>query len=155
MSKIRHDLSKPVEQVIMSARKAAFDAGETETKPEHLLYAIIMHKNNAATSILQKMKLQLSSMIEALAEYLHIKPRNPESSEEDVTPLNMKCIVILARAIRQAKAAKAKYVSTEHMLVGMLLEKEQPDIFKRLGVVRQHEEPPATADAEKQMALVS
>ena len=154
MNKIRHDLSKPVEQVILSARKAAFDAGETETKPEHLLYAIVTHKNNTAASILQRMTLQFSSMIEMLAEYLHIKPRNPEALEENAAPLNTKCIVVLARAIRQAKAANAKYVSTEHLLIGMLLEKDQPEIFKKLGIVGQHEEPPTTADAEKQPALV-
>jgi ATP-dependent Clp protease ATP-binding subunit ClpA len=154
---MRHDLSKPVEQIISNAKKAAFDAGEIETKPEHLLYAIIIHKNNAATSILQRMKLQLSSMIEMLAEYLRIKPRSPESSEKDAMPLNAKCIAILKHAIREANAAGAKYVSTEHILIGMLTEKDQPEIFKKLGIV-QHEENPCainTGSAEKQIILVS
>lgn len=155
---MRHDLSTPVEQIIKNAKQAAFDAGETETKPEHLLYAIVVHKNNAAASVLQRMKLQLSSMIETLAEYLHIKPRSTESSEKEATPLNAKCLAILKSAVRQARNANAKYVSTEHILIGMLAEKDQPEIFKKLGIIGQHEENPCvteTGSAEKQTALVS
>ncbi len=155
---MRHDLSMPVEQIIKSAKQAAFDAGEAETKPEHLLYAIVVHKNNAAVSILQKMKLQLSSVIEALADYLHIKPRAPESEEKETTPLNAKCLAILKHAVRLARATDIKYVNTEHILIGMLAEKDQPEIFKKLGIVGQHEENPCvreTGSAEKQIALVS
>ena len=140
---MRHDLSVPTERVIKNAKQTAFDAGETETKPEHLLYAIIAHKNNAAFSMLQKMELQLSLIIETLAEYLHIKPRATELSGMETVPLNAKCISIFKHAVRHAKTTSAKYVSTEYLLLGMLIEKDQPEIFKKLGIVKQHEEPPS------------
>lgn len=150
-----HQLSDPLKRTMQRSRQMAFEAGEQETKPEHLLYAIIEHRNNTAVSVLKKMKLQLTSMLEILAEYLHIKPRTVESTENE-KPFSTKCLAIIGHAIRLSKEVGAEYVKTEHILLSMLAEKERPEIFKRLGIPEAEETvcPQAHDNARSDPALV-
>jgi len=105
------------QEALQEAHGQAVAAGHPELTPEHLLQALLTQQDGIVPAVLQKTGTDVQDLTTLSAEALGRIPR-VEGGSEPVLGRRLKAVI--ERAQKAAKKAGDEYVSTEHLLLGML-----------------------------------
>jgi ATP-dependent Clp protease ATP-binding subunit ClpB len=109
---------KAQEAVIQSPQLAA-EMGHALVEPEHLLLALIEQEDGVVPTILRKLNRDPQGVSRELRQSLGRQPSQHGGAEPHVSP-RLRAVIDAARA--DAKSMQDEYVSTEHLLLGILSE---------------------------------
>jgi ATP-dependent Clp protease ATP-binding subunit ClpB len=125
------------QEAVQNGQEIATSYGNQVIEPEHLLAALIQDSDGAIVPILQKVGANVPYLKIKMAELLENLPKVHGAgvgNQHISTPLGQ----IFDRAQKEAAQLKDEYVSTEHLLLGLL---EQPSkaatLLKEQGITRE------------------
>lgn len=107
------------QQVLALARKEADRLHHDFVGTEHLLLGLFKLRNGVATNVLQNLGLNLEA---ARLQIESLSCASPDPKQFGNIPFTPGVKHVLELASEQAKALQHTYVSTEHILLGLLLE---------------------------------
>jgi ATP-dependent Clp protease ATP-binding subunit ClpB len=121
------------QEAITAAQTRAEKSDHPEVTPEHLLHALLTQEGGVVPAALAKMGLPVGPIVQDVERALTGLPRTQGAP----TQLSPRLDTVLKNALREAEALKDEYVSTEHVLLG-LLDARTPaaDVLKKHGVTR-------------------
>ena len=120
-----YKFTKSGERVIEIAEWLAKDLGHIYIGTEHLLYGLIHEKNGVANKVLENQGLTSEIVLNKIKDVIGIN-----ISKNSVLGFTPKLKKILENSYLEAKKLSSSYISTEHMLVGLL--EEDDSIAKRM-----------------------
>ncbi|HPK00754.1 MAG TPA: Clp protease N-terminal domain-containing protein, partial [Candidatus Hydrogenedentes bacterium] len=110
------------------ALSAAMDAAAQHQHPEigslHILHALVSQEGGAVPSILQRLGLRPDTVLAATEEKLQSLPRISGAASQ--AGLSGAANRLLEAAWNEAQALKDQYLSTEHILLGMISLRDDP-----------------------------
>ncbi len=109
------------QEALQSAQRIAHDHSQQEIDGEHLLAALIEQEDGLIQPLLQKLGVPVPRLAEDLEQALQRRVKVQGSSSTD-TFLGNSLKKALDAAEAQAGKLKDEYVSTEHLLLGLLAE---------------------------------
>ena len=122
------------QEALASAQTEAEKADHPEVIPEHLLRALLDQEGGVVPAALGKLGVNTGAIRQEVQRVLAALPRTQGAA----THLSPRLDAVLKNAMREAEALKDQYVSTEHVLLGLLDGKQDAaQILKRHGVVRE------------------
>jgi len=101
------------------AQSRAEELGHQELKPEHLLWAFLNQEENIVTSILAKIGVNSSKILEGLESALD---KIPKVKGEAEIYLSSSLRKVMNSAQKEADKLKDEYISTEHLFIAILKE---------------------------------
>jgi ATP-dependent Clp protease ATP-binding subunit ClpC len=118
--------------VIFFAQEEAARLGENYMSTEHLLLGLVRENDNAAIKILDRVGVSLAQ-VRAETERQVARGDGHRRQEVRLTPRTKHVIDL---AIREARELNSKYVGTEHLLLGLIGEREglAGRVLNKLGV---------------------
>ena len=129
-------LTPRAQQVLALARKESERLKHGYIGSAHLLLGLIRLGQGVAVNVLRKMGMSLENVREAVVGKLGNQPptekTDPNASYSYSEPVKK----VLISAAHEASKLKHNYVGTEHILLGLLTEKEgvASEILKELGI---------------------
>jgi ATP-dependent Clp protease ATP-binding subunit ClpC len=131
-STITYEFTGEAEEVILEAQNIAIELGEDEIKTEHLLLALL-RKSDYVKNLLFDMNVDLKELETEVLSYMKKKDRKVK--EISLSPRVKKAIDL---AQREASELGSEYIGPEHLLLGLIDEKEgvAAKILKEKGVSR-------------------
>ena len=123
-------------KVMSMAKQEALDLHNNKVGTEHLLLALAKEDEGIAAEALRSLDISYDDILETLKEVQTTVPA--ESTETEAAKLAFTPLVIsvMERSFRVARENNQTYVSTEHLLIGIVEEGNgiAMDILMRLGV---------------------
>jgi ATP-dependent Clp protease ATP-binding subunit ClpB len=121
------------QEALATAQTSAEKADHPEVTPEHLLLAMVRQEGGVVPAALAKMGVNTSGIEQDLDRAIAGLPHTQGAA----TQISPKLDAVLKAALREAEALKDQYVSTEHLLLGLVEARNaSADILKRHGVTR-------------------
>jgi len=121
------------QEAITGAQTNAEKSDHPEFTPEHLLHALLTQEGGVVPAALGKMGVPAGALVQDVERALGGLPK----TEGAPTQLSPRLDAVLKNALREAEALKDEYVSTEHLLLGLLDARTAgADILKKHGVLR-------------------
>jgi ATP-dependent Clp protease ATP-binding subunit ClpB len=114
-------LTQKSQEALSEAHDEARRAGNPEMTPEHLLQALLRQPDGVVPAVLSKARVDVDRLGAQLDREVSRLPRAEGGSEPF---LSRRLRRVLDEAEKAAKDAKDEFVSTEHLLLGMLAEGE-------------------------------
>ncbi len=123
------------QEALQQAQTLAEKRNHQAIDVEHLLFALLGQKEGVVPSLLQKLGLPLSTLLERLQTALDRVPQvTGAATQTYITPRLKK---VIESAESEAEALKDEYVSTEHILLAMVQESgEAGKALRDLGASR-------------------
>ena len=115
-----YKFTKSGEKVINIANELAEDFGHNYIGTEHILYGLAFEENGVARKILENQNITSDDILEKIQEIVGTNSK-ANISVLGFTPRTKK---ILEKAYYEAKKLGSNYVGTEHILVGILKERD-------------------------------
>ncbi len=124
-------------QALQAAQKIAQSLQHQQIEVEHLLVALINQKEGIVRPMLEKMELDLKSVVDQLE--LHLKTLPKVSGAQ--TMLSQNLAKVLEQAEKEAESLGDEYVSTEHLILAItaqtkILPLKHADVLKVMKEVR-------------------
>ncbi len=128
-------LTIKAQEALSEAQKKAESLGHQAIENEHLLYALITQKEGIIQPILEKLGAKSDAILREIEKALEKIPRVEGMTQSYISPQLKQAFDI---AFAEADRLKDKYVSTEHMLIGITDIKNSPasKILKTQGVTK-------------------
>jgi ATP-dependent Clp protease ATP-binding subunit ClpB len=128
-------LTTKSQEALQQAQSLADKRNHQAIDVEHLLFALMGQKEGVALSLMQKLGVPVSSLLERLQQALDRMPQvTGAAGQTYITPRLKRAI---EGAESEAEALKDEYVSTEHLLLSMVQDTgEAGKILKELGASR-------------------
>ncbi len=124
-------LTEKSAEALQVAIETASRSGHAQALPLHLLAALLLQKNTAANLALEKIAGDLSKIEEALQKELSLIP----SAQGTQTAMSRELAEVMQNAESVAKSMGDEFVSTEHLLLSILENKNKAqDILNSHGV---------------------
>src|SRR5262245_16089765 len=111
--------TEKAQEAVIAAQQLAVESGHAQIEPEHLLVALVEQNGGVVPSLLRRMNVDPAPLARALRDHLGKLPRVQGGAEPNVSP---RLRVVFDAAQADAKAMQDEYVSTEHLLLGLLSE---------------------------------
>ena len=124
-----YKFTKSGEKVLNIANEFASELGHNYIGTEHILYGLLYEGNGVASKVLENQKITCDDILEKIEELVGTNSK-ANISVLGFTPRTKK---ILEKAYLEAKKLGSDYVGTEHILVGILSEKDSIAIRIRTG----------------------
>jgi ATP-dependent Clp protease ATP-binding subunit ClpB len=122
------------QEALSSAQAEAERSDHPEFTPEHLLKALLVQEGGVVPAALGKLGLGTAGIGADLDKALASLPRTQGAT----TQVSPRLDAALKQALREAEALKDQYVSTEHVLLGLLETKgATQDLLRKHGVTRE------------------
>ncbi len=122
---IRFDkLTLKAQEALEAARDLAAAGGQAAIEPLHLLQALLHDREGVVVPVLQKLGVNLPALEAQVERELTRRPRVEGASLE--RGLSRELSQALEQAFQQADKFKDDYVSTEHLLLGLLAQEQEP-----------------------------
>ena len=115
-----YKFTKSGEKVLNIANELAQSLGHNYIGTEHILYGLSNEGNGVASKVLESQKITCDDILEKIYELVGTNHK-ANISILGFTPRTKK---ILEKAYLEAKKLGSDYVGTEHILVGILSEKD-------------------------------
>jgi ATP-dependent Clp protease ATP-binding subunit ClpB len=124
------------QEALAQAQEICDQHGHPEISPEHLLLALLRQQEGVVLPIIQKIGAQPGQIEQRLGGYLE---RLPRVSGGQQSYMSAALKNVLDEAWQEAQRLKDEYISTEHLLFGIVKTKdcEASRILKEQGVVEQ------------------
>ena len=120
-----YKFTKSGERVIDIAEKLAKELGHIYVGTEHLLYGLVHEKNGVANKVLENQGLTSEIVLNKIKDVIGLN-----ISKTSILGFTPKLKKILENSYLEAKKLSSSYISTEHMLVGLI--EEDDSIAKRM-----------------------
>src|SRR5262245_4445749 len=122
------------QEALTAAQTEAEKADHPEVTPEHLLRALLVQEGGVVPAALGKLGVNVGAIGQDVERVIASLPRTTGAA----THLSPRLDAVLKNALREAEALKDQYVSTEHLLLGLLDGKQEAaQVLKRHGVARE------------------
>ncbi|MFH1766993.1 MAG: Clp protease N-terminal domain-containing protein, partial [Patescibacteria group bacterium] len=133
---IPNNFTSKSQEAIQQAQLIANDNGQQGVEPIHLLSALVNQEDGIVPSILKKIHINLPALRGEIDGILSSLPRSEEIELGDfgqvlLTPGIAK---VLQQAAKQAQQLGDEYISTEHLLFGLLVDKNVGRLLHNHGV---------------------
>ncbi len=106
-------------EAILATPQLASELNHAQVEPEHLLVALAEQTDGVVPAVLRQMQLDPAELARALRDRLNALPKAYGGAEPHLSP---RLRVVLDAAQADAKSMQDEYVSTEHLLLGVLAE---------------------------------
>ncbi|HTB81389.1 MAG TPA: ATP-dependent chaperone ClpB [Opitutaceae bacterium] len=124
-------LTQMSRQAVTDAQSIARRLNHNEVETWHLLSALLNQENGIVPGLVEKLGLTTSALQLAVDRELERLPKVTGSVDTSKVYVTQAVNDALTRAEEEAKSLKDEYVSTEHLLLG-LIEVGKPDSLKKL-----------------------
>ncbi|MCC7125419.1 MAG: ATP-dependent chaperone ClpB [Acidobacteria bacterium] len=111
--------TEKAQQAILSLPDLAREYGHPAVEPEHLLVALVEQPDAVVPAVLRKLSIDPAALARDLRDGLSKQPRVSGGAEPHLSP---RLRVVVDAATADAKAMQDDYVSTEHLLLGLVSE---------------------------------
>jgi len=126
--------TEKAQEAVVAAPQLASEMNHSQVEPEHLLVTLAEQQGGVVPSVLRKLGVDPAEVSKAAREYLGRQPKAHGGAEPTLSP---RLRVVLDAAQADAKSMQDEFVSTEHLLLGLLGEPGRSgalDILKARGV---------------------
>ena len=121
---MRHDkLTIKSQEALAEAQSHATSRGHAEITPAHLLRALLGQPEGSSVPVLQKLGVSIDALQGRIAELLETLPKTRGGAQPH---LSSAASQVLEAAFGEADALKDEYVSTEHLLLALAMDKPDP-----------------------------
>ena len=130
-------MTEKAQEAIVAAQRLAEEHNHSQLDVEHLLFALVDQQDGVVPQILQRLGVdprQVRSQVEALIQRM---PRIYGPSQLTTSPRLRRAI---EQAFQEANRLTDEYVSTEHLLLGILEDTERGgagQLLRSFGVTRE------------------
>jgi ATP-dependent Clp protease ATP-binding subunit ClpB len=128
--------TEKAQEAILASPQLASEHNHAQVEPEHLLVALVEQAEGVVPSVLRKMNADPAAIGRSLREHLGKQPKAYGGAEPHLSP---RLRVAIDAAQAEAKTMQDEFVSTEHLLLGILSEPgKSPSngLLKTRGVTR-------------------
>ena len=128
--------TEKAQEAILAAPQLANELHHAEVEPEHLLVTLAEQADGVVPALLRKLDTDPAALVAALREQFARQPQAHGGAEPHFSP---RLRVVIDAAQAEAKAMQDEYVSTEHLLIGVLAEPGKAgtkDLLAARGVTR-------------------
>ena len=128
--------TEKAQEAVIAAQSLAAEMNHAQMEPEHLLVTLAEQQGGVVPSVLRKLNVDPSELAAAGRAYLSRQPRAHGGAEPHLSP---RLRVVLDGAQADAKNMQDEFVSTEHLLLGVVAEpgkSQSVDLLKARGVTR-------------------
>ena len=131
--------TEKAQEAVLAAPQLASELNHAQVEPEHLLVTLVEQPGRRrADRAAQAQRRSRRRSPRALREHLAKQPKAHGGAEPHLSP---RLRVVLDAAQADAKAMQDEFVSTEHLLLGMLARarprRRRVDLLKQRGVTRE------------------
>ena len=121
------------QQAVMRAQRLAEDQNHQEIEPAHLLYALLEESEGTVSAVVTRISGSTDGLKQELWDELSDHPKVYGGNVR--VNMSRKTADVLSAAERHAKGMGDEYVSTEHILLG-LIESEEGNRLKGFGLTK-------------------
>ena len=128
--------TEKAQEAVLAAPQLASELSHPQVEPEHLLVTLVEQPNGVVPTVFRKLDVEPSAVAGAVRAALAKQPKAHGGSEPQLSP---RLRVVFDAAQAEAKAMQDEYVSTEHLLLGLLNETAKSvtaDQLKANGITR-------------------
>ncbi len=129
--------TEKAQEAVLASPQLASELNHAQVEPEHLLVALLEQPEGVVPTVLQKLKADPTGLARALRDHLGRQSKAYGGTEPGLSP-RMRVVIDAAQA--EARSMQDEYVSTEHLLLGLLSEPGRPtsvELLKQRGVTRE------------------
>src|SRR6476659_3812096 len=129
--------TEKAQEAVVASPQLASELNHAQVEPEHLLVTLAEQQGGVVPSVLRKINVDPNEIAKGAREFLAKQPKAHGGSEPVLSP---RLRVVLDAARADAKAMQDEFVSTEHLLLGLLGEPGRSttvDLLKARGVTRE------------------
>ena len=129
--------TEKAQEAVVAAPQLAQEMNHSQVDPEHLLVTLVEQAGGVVPSVLRKIGVDPGELAKAARDYLSRQPKAHGGSEPHLSP---RLRVVLDAAQADAKAMQDEFVSTEHLLMGVIGEPGRAtsvDLLKARGISRE------------------
>jgi ATP-dependent Clp protease ATP-binding subunit ClpB len=129
--------TEKAQEAVLAVPTLASELNHAQAEPEHLLVTLVEQPEGVVPAVLQKLNADPQGVARALREHLGRQPKAYGGAEPHLSP---RLRVVLDAAQAEAKTMQDEYVSTEHLLLGLLSEPGKSvaaDLLKQRGATRE------------------
>ena len=130
-------LTEKAQEAVVAAQSLAAELHHAQLEPEHLLVTLAEQAGGVVPSVLRKLEVEPGEVAKAAREHLARQPKAHGGAEPHLSP-RLRVAVDAAQAA--AKGMQDEFVSTEHLLLGLLTEPGKSaaiDLLKARGITRE------------------
>ena len=109
--------TEKAQEAVVAAPQLASELNHAQVEPEHLLVTLAEQQGGVVPSVLRKLNVDPAEVAKALRDHLAKQPKAHGGAEPHLSP---RLRVVLDAAQADAKAMQDEFVSTEHLLLGLL-----------------------------------
>ena len=120
-------------EAVDGARRLAEKSQHQELLPEHLLFVLIEETEGVVRSVFERIGAEVTSLRAGIADALASIPPVSGPGAGGVM-LGRRMVRVFDTAKDEADSLKDEYISVEHLLLGMLPDKEVGGLLKKAGV---------------------
>ncbi|MBU0531765.1 MAG: ATP-dependent chaperone ClpB [Candidatus Uhrbacteria bacterium] len=128
------------QEAIQNAHNSAVENGQQAIEPIHLLNALLAQDEGVVTSIFEKLHIEIAKLRGEIDDILDALPKagldaagaNGGIGQVYLSPQMAR---VFATANKIAKSFKDEYVSTEHLLLGLIADKNVRRLLEKHGVL--------------------
>lgn len=107
-------------EALETAQIAAFENGNRELSPLHLLFALLSPSEGVVQSVCEKLGLDRQDLLDRTEQQLDSLPKQGQTTESMQTALDPATLKTLRNSDKEAKNFGDEYISTEHLLLSLL-----------------------------------
>jgi ATP-dependent Clp protease ATP-binding subunit ClpB len=111
------------QEALSEAQSQATSRGHSEISPAHVLRALLSQPEGSTVPVLQKLGISLDRLQEAIEGLLEQLPKVSGGAQPQISQATAR---ILEAAFAEAETLKDEYVSTEHVLLALATDKQDP-----------------------------
>ncbi len=127
--------TEKAQEAIFGAQRLAQDASASQIEVEHLALALVEQEDGVVPDVLRGLGAQPPQVASALREHLDRQPKAYGGAQPS---LSQRLGRVVQAAQKEAERLKDEYVSTEHLLLGVLeVGGTAAEILQRSGVTRE------------------
>jgi ATP-dependent Clp protease ATP-binding subunit ClpB len=129
-------LTEKAQEAVLGAQQAAEAAGHPQIEPEHLLSTLVDQQDGVVPALLRKMNVDPRAVASAVAAERGKMPRTHGGAQPGLSP---RFRAVSDAAFAEAERLKDEFVSTEHLLLGIVSEPGRAPaarLLAQLGVTR-------------------
>ena len=129
--------TEKAQEAVVAAPQLASEMHHAQVEPEHLLITLAEQQGGVVPSVLRKIEVDPAAVAKAMRDQLARQPKAHGGAEPSLSP---RLRVVLEAAQAEAKGMQDEFVSTEHLLLGLLSEPGRSaalDTLKSRGVSRE------------------
>ncbi|MFQ5650723.1 MAG: ATP-dependent chaperone ClpB [bacterium] len=114
------------QEAFAAAQQIATEYGQQQIEVEHLLEALLQEREGVPVSILNKVGANVAQLQDAAEAELRKLPRVSGSGAVGNVYISKRLNQVLNAAMQEMRQLKDEYVSTEHLLLAIVAEKNSP-----------------------------